>query len=497
MAMIPRPLVRMLPSRVGQVDAHVFSFVDGIADESAIASASGMRDSLVRHAIERLIAIRAVAVGDEENVGVLSANVVARLRELNVLRRTGASYYEWFNLAPSADRRAIKKAYFELAAVIHPDRYFNKDVGDFREDLADLFRLATEGQDVLSDRERRAQYDATLGAEIETLEMAYALRQASQAAAQQQAANHEPSTPSAAHAVVQATTAIPESRSVTDQPVFAFESLSSVDSSSNQVRANQAAASNPHDRAPAGSTAVPAATNANPRLPAAPAWAGQAHASRPVDEEAKRLALAAKLRGKLPPPRAKASSVSDAGQVSGVASLRHQYESKRDGRAAAILAHATDLAAKGQTDQAIEFLKNVDRETPLPALQAKIVELENSLGSQKLKSAVDAAMAADEKHSKDTSSLWQRVLDCDPRFLLAHRRLAEIAMQSGAIHTAAAHARKAVELAPADLDAVLLLARIYAAANLTPAAKHCYERVLQLHPGHEAATLFLAKMGRT
>ena len=62
-----------------------------------------------------------------------------------------ADYYELLQLSPNVDPETLHRVYRVLAQRLHPD---NRDSGD-----AEKFRELTEAYHVLSDPERRAQYD--------------------------------------------------------------------------------------------------------------------------------------------------------------------------------------------------------------------------------------------------------------------------------------------------------------------------------------------------
>jgi len=51
---------------------------------------------------------------------------------------------------------------FELAAVFHPDKYFRKRLGSFKAKMEAVFGKVTMAHDVLTDREKRTEYDAYL-----------------------------------------------------------------------------------------------------------------------------------------------------------------------------------------------------------------------------------------------------------------------------------------------------------------------------------------------
>jgi curved DNA-binding protein CbpA len=62
-------------------------------------------------------------------------------------------YYEFLQISPNAEPATIQRVYRFLAARFHPD---NPEVGD-----PEKFILLRQAYDVLSDADRRAQYDAT------------------------------------------------------------------------------------------------------------------------------------------------------------------------------------------------------------------------------------------------------------------------------------------------------------------------------------------------
>jgi curved DNA-binding protein CbpA len=78
------------------------------------------------------------------------------------------THYQVFGVPPTADKKAIKSAYFEVVNVFHPDRYFGKRVGSFKAKLERVFARLTVSYDVLSRSASRAEYDAYLQAQSKT-----------------------------------------------------------------------------------------------------------------------------------------------------------------------------------------------------------------------------------------------------------------------------------------------------------------------------------------
>ena len=62
-------------------------------------------------------------------------------------------YYEFLQISPNAEPNTVSRVYRFLAARFHPDI---PETGD-----AEKFVLLKQAYDVLSDPERRAEYDAT------------------------------------------------------------------------------------------------------------------------------------------------------------------------------------------------------------------------------------------------------------------------------------------------------------------------------------------------
>ncbi len=94
----------------------------------------------------------AVDIDDETKRAVLAAH--ATLERLD--------HYALLGAERAADRKAIKRAYYELAGKFHPDKYFRKNLGSFKPRMEAIFTRVTLAHDVLSDREKRAEYDAYL-----------------------------------------------------------------------------------------------------------------------------------------------------------------------------------------------------------------------------------------------------------------------------------------------------------------------------------------------
>ncbi len=86
-----------------------------------------------------------------------------RRRVLDAYRNLDTTdHYALLGVEESADRKVIKRAYFELAAAFHPDRYFRKRLGSFKVRMEAVFARLTSAHDTLANKESRSAYDAYL-----------------------------------------------------------------------------------------------------------------------------------------------------------------------------------------------------------------------------------------------------------------------------------------------------------------------------------------------
>jgi curved DNA-binding protein CbpA len=72
------------------------------------------------------------------------------------------THYELLGVTADADKRAIKTAYYALAPEYHPDKYFRKRLGSYKNKIEAIFVRLTLAHDVLTSKQRRLEYDAYL-----------------------------------------------------------------------------------------------------------------------------------------------------------------------------------------------------------------------------------------------------------------------------------------------------------------------------------------------
>lgn len=71
-------------------------------------------------------------------------------------------YYDLFQVERDADSKEIRKAYFKLSKDFHPDTFFRKELGTYKERIEETFRWISKAYATLSSRSKRKSYDALL-----------------------------------------------------------------------------------------------------------------------------------------------------------------------------------------------------------------------------------------------------------------------------------------------------------------------------------------------
>lgn len=66
--------------------------------------------------------------------------------------------FELLEIDRIADKKEIKRAYFKLSKELHPDRFFGKNIGPYRERLSKIFQSVKAAYELLSDDARRIAY---------------------------------------------------------------------------------------------------------------------------------------------------------------------------------------------------------------------------------------------------------------------------------------------------------------------------------------------------
>ena len=338
------------------------------------------------------------------------------------------SYYELLGVPVEADKKVVKAAYYKLAPEFHPDSYFRKNLGSYKPKIEAIFTRVTLAHDVLTVRQRRAEYDAYLDQSMRNRSIEDALAHAEQEAIAVQ------------EAIERAVLAAPaEAAPPTERPAL----------TSDQRRAILARKL----------TGQSFAKLARPKVEAAPASVPPP----PLDSPEARQAAAQTLKARYEAAKAEA--------------LRQ--------RIATYTRMAEEALAQNDHAKAANSYRIAAHLAPEDsALQLRCAEVQK-LASAALASGYlkQAAYEENEGRWADASLSYARAVEGRPDDAFAHERAGFTTIKAGgSARRAVEYARRAVELQPKNPDNRITLARAYLAAGFGVSALAELDRALGAGP---------------
>jgi len=474
--------VRDLP--LSPTEGFILSRVDGALDELQITAVTGLSEEVVLGSLRRLESLGLI-VFDEgrqvstislappkssdaptesvdprpthssvrnlrapEDEAVLSENVdldpETRRLVVETYRTLGRlDHYALLKVEPTVDRKALKRAYYDLASKFHPDRYFRKNLGSYKLRIEAIFDRITLAHDTLTDKERRADYDAYIGEQR-------------------------------------------RARGIEDLLADAEAEAKRVEERIERDAREQERLANRSTPAP------PPAPDGVP----SPSMPPGGHNSA-ADVTGRREALAKRLLGgravrSSAPPTNGAASNSTMSTADAVQSLRHRYE-ERVSRARTSLANkyrnnAQESLAAGDPVAAANAFRVALTLSPNDSELAQLARAAQARADGILSATYARQAGYEEKngHWVDAARSWARVVRASPTDAGAHERTANALVKAeGNLHEAARLAQLACSMEPANSTFRVTLANVYVAAGLTLNARRELETAAQLAP-HDA-----------
>jgi curved DNA-binding protein CbpA len=460
---IPRPVegadVRAFD--ISAQEAFIHSCIDGVLNIEDIADLTVLAPADVFASVERLVSLKLVEWVVPK---ASSAPPVSKLLEdveidEELQKRIDETYhrankmnnYELLGVDLEADRAEIRRAYFALSKVFHPDAYYGKRLGSFKAKMEVLFRKVTDAYEVLGRANKREAYDRYLKQSIAV------------STAEQQINRVEERARAMAKAL-------------TRTPVVERQAEPPAGPSSASTRRETAAPSKstPSSEAPGASErervqrkrellerrlrgrSRPAPSSSSPvrSMPAPTAKVGKRTALRDLTRSLKQTAV---LTG-------------------GVDRAEHHLENARVAEAQGDLAKAaTALRMAIALDSSNQELKQHYHRVN-SHLRVQLVDIHREQARYEENNNMWAA----------ASISWAKVAEAAPEDPIAPRRAAKAIMAAGGdLRKARDFALRSLELAPDSLDARLLLARIYMEAGMDHSAAKELDEAAKLDPGHE------------
>ena len=379
-------------------------------------------------------------------------------------------HYALLGTDRAADRKGIKRAYFELAGRFHPDKYFRKNLGTFKAKMEDIFSRVTLAHDVLSDRERRTEYDAYLAERRQLM-------------------------------------------SAEDLMAEALDEVRRVEQDVERQVMAQGSNPSPAGGMPAAGVAQPAPPGAPPSpqaivqplqpLQPLPVNVDVAMAAR-RDALARRL-LGARVSSSSPPSRGGSigppAAPSPPSTADAMESLRRRYEDRvsraKGAEARKYVANARTAADAGDAIASANAYRVAAQLVPDDAEVARAAAEAQAKADAILADTYVKQAGYEERNNQwgEASRSWARVCKARPNDGAAHERAANAAlMANGDKREAARFGKRAVEIVPGKPAYRVTLAKIYIAAGLPLAARRELETAAQLAPQDDTIASMLKKL---
>ena len=489
--MIERRDVRGVP--LSPIDGFVLSRIDGASDELEIVATTGLSGDQVQASLAKLKALGVITfegagstvasppskspaspvsfgrplAPDHQTALAEDVDLDVEMRQ-RILAMHDAlerlDHYALLGVDGAADKKTLRRAYFELAAQFHPDRYFRKKLGSFKPRMETIFGRLTLAHDTVSNKESRAEYDAYLEE-------------------QRRARGIEELLAEAIDEVRRAEESV--EREVRTQTPMAAPSSSSV----------------PPPRS------VPPPDVAPPRSPS-PA-APPASPPPSVDISVRRDALARRLLGgrgpassSVPPPRISVVPPPTPTVAEAMESLRRRYDERlaraKAAQARRYIANAQVALASGDAISAANSFRVALSLSPPDTELEKMAQQAQGKADAVLSETYAKQAGYEEKTGQwaGAARSWTRVCKARPSDAEAHEHAANAIVKAGAdLHEAGRLAERACALAPQIARYRVTLANVYLAAGLTLNARRELDTAAQLAPRDDTIMEMIRRIG--
>jgi tetratricopeptide (TPR) repeat protein len=490
--MTDRADVRGIP--LSPVDGFVLSRIDGASDEHEIIAVTGLPPEQVQASLAKLeslgvimfngahapaaaIAPRplhsAISLGlppPPDDLTALAEDVDLDVEMRHQILRMHAAlersdHYALLGVDTTADKKTLRRAYFELAAKFHPDRYFRKKLGSFKPRMETIFGRLTRAHDTVSNKESRAEYDAYL-------------EERSRA------------------------------RGIEDLLADALDEVKRAEESvEREVRAQTPLAAPSSSSAPPPRSVRPPDLGA-PRL-ASPAPYASPFPLSPIDVAARRDALARRLLGargpassSAPPPRISVVPAPTPTVAEAMDALRRRYEERltraKAAQARRYVANGEAALVQGDPVSAANAFRVALSLSPTdPSLERVLGEAQGKADA--VLSETYARQAGYEEKTGQWAGAarsWTRVCKARPNDADAHEHASNAIVKAGGdLHEAGKLAERACAMEPKTARYRMALANVYFAAGLTLNARRELEAATQLAPHDDTIETMLRKLG--
>lgn len=186
-------------------EGFVLSRVDGKANADTICLLTGLGPNTTLDILRRLRAQGIIVLGDEAPVrseiaatggAMVSESVRIKLQSTEQLEEDEAdrevelkpevrkrirdtfarlgdmNFFQLLGADLEAEEKELRRAYFKRSKEFHPDRFFGKNLGRYKEMIGEIFKQISSAYQFLEDEDNRRSYRATLRQERYEVELA-------------------------------------------------------------------------------------------------------------------------------------------------------------------------------------------------------------------------------------------------------------------------------------------------------------------------------------
>lgn len=405
------------------------------------------------------------------------------------LRLASGTLYDLLGVSPTADRKAIRDAYFAISQRFHPDAFFGRNLGPWKERIEEIFREATRAYEILGNRHRRAEYDASIGIVSKG-------SVAPTVAAPAEASGAVPSRSSEVSATHGAVLSSSASGASTSEPPLQRSSVVS-------VAASGSASSIPS------STSVSVAAGGSVSPPVISREAAQRAAREALARKFRYASLGhAGTRSNESPSSVSSNRDDGAGSSSkgseGVNPLvslnvirEVRTEAERKARVMQLVRAADESLARDDLLGASNALTLASTLAPEDsALRARAEDIARRLAQRQADKYMQEAREHERQGDWDQAAVcWQKAVVGRPDDPVVHERAAHALLKAGKdLPRAAELARRAIQLDPKRADFHVTLAQIFLAGGLRASARGALEQASRLDPGSAIVKDLLTKV---
>lgn len=149
--------------RCGLTRGDVFIIIDRLVNANLV----NVKDPLEIGARTRRVDSATTAEQQQQFDGLQDTETFVERLEILFEACKKQNYYDLLGVEPDTPRAELRTRYFELSKRFHPDRAFKQEAKDRKDKMAVVFQRLTTAYETLSNRNKKAEYDASIAEELE------------------------------------------------------------------------------------------------------------------------------------------------------------------------------------------------------------------------------------------------------------------------------------------------------------------------------------------